>query len=120
MRPTPAASTTAAAPAAAAAASGIDPALSPNVMAMKITSRPSRKTPLKDTTNAYQSSPYRSPGAAVRAAACSVANTCSSSCSDFSPAERRIAFCSHCRPKISSSTPTTSCSDVLGNHCTSA
>ena len=36
---------------------GIESAFSPNVITMKITSRPSRKTPLKLTTNPNQSSP---------------------------------------------------------------
>ena len=105
------------APAAAAAASGIDPALSPNVIAMKITSRPSRKTPLKATTKAYQSS--RTGRRARRSGRGLLVPR------RFAP--RRAATsalpsgespsAAGCTPKIGEHADH-SCSDVLGNHCT--
>ena len=68
--PTPAITSTAAA--APSAARPRFPWLSPNVIAMNTTSRPSSSTPLNDRVNAYQSrTPSRPPGAAARAAATS-------------------------------------------------
>ena len=89
-------------------------------MTMKTISSPSRKTPLKLTTKANQSRPSLRSSPAARAAATSARYASSSSCSAFSPAERRIALRSHCSPKISNSVPTTSCSSASGSQDCSA
>jgi hypothetical protein len=55
-----------------------------------------------------------------RAASTSSRKVSSSSCSALRPAARRIALRSHCRPKMSSSEPTTSCSSASGSQDFSA
>src|SRR5437764_2933172 len=57
---TPTAATRKTAIAAPRAASGMLPCVEPNVRTINATSRPSRKTPLKETVNPYQSRPSRS------------------------------------------------------------
>ncbi len=106
--------------AAAPAAAGTSLALSPNVITMKTTSAPSRKTPLNETTNAIQSSPNRRSSRARFAASACSRKASSSSCSAFSPAERRIALRSHCSPKTSRSVPMPSWSAERGSHVASA
>src|SRR2546423_11223531 len=117
---TPATVTTSPATSAEAAATGTLPALSPKVITMKTTSTPSRNTPLKDTTKPNQSRPNRRCSPAPRAASVCSRYSCVSSCRALSPALRRIALRSHWRPKISSSTPTTSWSADRGSHVASA
>src|SRR5579871_4512774 len=87
---------------------------------MKITSSPSRSTPLKLTTKPNQSRPARFSPPAPRAASVSARNVSSSSWSSFKPDERRIALRSLCSPKTSSNMPTISSSRVFGNHRVSA
>ncbi len=66
----PVAATASTAAAAAAAAAPRSPWLSPKVMAMNTTSRPSSSTPLNESVNAYQSlTPRRPPPVAACAAA---------------------------------------------------
>jgi len=60
-------------------------------MTMKATSRPSRKTPLNETVNEYQSAPARTSLPARRASSRSRAKAASSSYSALKPLARRIA-----------------------------
>src|SRR5690348_2784568 len=87
---------------------------------MKTISTPSRKTPLKLTTNANQSSPNRLVRAASRAACVCSAYSAASSWSALRPEERKIALRNHCRPKISNRVPTASCSAASGSQVTRA